>query len=205
VLTPGETGAAASSVRFRRELNRKAIHVGSIVLPLFAWFASRPVALVVLVTIATLAAAAELLRLEIRSLRFHFLTRTKRLLRPHERHRFSGAGYLAVAYAAALVIFPKNIAVLSMLYGGLGDSLAAIVGRRFGRSRLRSGKSLEGATTLFAIALLAGLVVPGISLVATLAGAITVTALELADLPPDDNLWITLGGGAVVWMIVTWS
>jgi len=49
------------------------------------------------------------------------------------------------------------------------------------------------------VALAVGLLVPGIPAAAALAGAVAAAGIELAGLPPDDNLWLTLGGGAVLW------
>ncbi|MBA2557434.1 MAG: hypothetical protein H0V12_08860, partial [Chloroflexi bacterium] len=47
---------------------------------------------------------------------------------------------------------------------------------------------------------LIGLVIPGVPVAGALTGALAATLLELADLPPDDNLWVTLGGGMGAWV-----
>lgn len=184
----------------RREVYRKAIHIASVALPLFVWLVPRPVALAVLVPVAVLALVIDILRLRARGPRYLFLRRTRTLLRPRERRRLTGATYMAVAYALAVVLLPKPIAVAGMLYNGLGDASAALVGRRWGRHRTASGKSWEGAAAALGVSLLVGLLIPEVRLSAALAGAVAASALEFADLPPDDNLWVTLGGGAAVWM-----
>lgn len=183
----------------RREVYRKAIHIASVGLPLLVWLVPRPVALAVLVPTAVLALVIDLLRLRTRGPRYLFLRRTRTLLRPRERRRLTGATYMAVAYALAVVLLPKPVAVAGMLYNGLGDASAALVGRRWGRHRTASGKSWEGAAAALAVSLLVGLLIPEVRLGAAVAGAVAASALELADLPPDDNLWVTLGGGMVVW------
>jgi dolichol kinase len=186
----------------RRELFRKAIHIASILLPLLVWWAPRPVALLVIVPAAAVALLVEGMRFRLRGFRFFFLRRTRTLLRPHERRGLTGATYMATAYAAALLLFATPVAVLAMLYNGLGDAAAALVGRRWGRYRFRSGKSLEGLVAAFAVSAVAGLAIPGIPVVAALLGATAAALLELASLPPDDNLWVTLGGGGVVWAVM---
>lgn len=201
-----ERAAAAAPPRrpspqaIRREIYRKVIHIASIALPLFVWLVTWEIALAVLVPTALLALVIDWARLRFRGPRYLFLQRTRTLLRSRERRGFAGATYMAVAYALAVLIFPKPIAVAAMLYNGLGDAAAALVGRRWGRHRIWRGKSLEGAGTALAVCLLIGLVIPEIALLGAVVGALAATLLELADLPPDDNLWVTLGGAAGVWV-----
>jgi dolichol kinase len=184
--------------RLRREISRKAIHVASVAVPLGVWFAPRPVAAGVLVAVAIVALTVEALRSRHRATRYQFLRRTRTMLRPRERRGITGATWMAVAYAAAVIVFPTPVAVVAMLYNGLGDAAAALVGRRWGRRRLPSGKSWEGAAAALTVGFTAGAVMPGVPLAAAAVGAAAAAALELADLPPDDNIWVTLGGGAAL-------
>jgi dolichol kinase len=183
----------------RREFYRKAIHMASILLPLLVWWTPRWLSLLVLVPAVLTALLVEALRLYLRGPRYLFLRRTRTLLRPRERRGLTGATYMVVAYTLALLLFATPVAVLAMLYNGLGDAAAALVGKRWGRHRLRSGKSWEGAMAAFVVSAAVGMLIPGIPLLAALVGAAAVALLELASLPPDDNLWVTLGGGAAVW------
>jgi dolichol kinase len=92
-----------------------------------------------------------------------------------------------------------------MLFNGLGDAAAALVGKRFGRHRTSSGKSWEGFAAGLgvnvAVALAISTLAPTLPLVAALAGAFAAALLELLDLPADDNLRVTLGGGAVAFLV----
>lgn len=188
----------------KRELSRKAFHLASVVLPLLVWIAPRPLAVAVLVPTAALAVAVDVARLRLRWPRYHFLRLTRTMLRPHERHGLAGATYMAAAYAAALLLFPKPLAVAAMLYNGLGDAAAALVGKRWGRHRTRWGKSWEGFGAALAVNLAVGLAIgaldPRLPLAGALAGAVAGAALELAPLPLDDNLRVTLGGGLAAWL-----
>ena len=82
-----------------------------------------------------------------------------------------------------------------MLYNGLGDATAALVGKRYGHWRTRWGKSWEGFAAGLAVDLAVGLAVPGISLSGALAGAVVAATIEFLPLPLDDNLRVTIGGG----------
>lgn len=188
----------------KRELARKGFHVASTVLPLLVWMVPRPVGLTVLVPLAAAALAIDVARLRIRRLRYLFFRFTRTMLRHHERHTLAGATYMAVAYALALVLFPKTLAVAAMLYNGLGDAVAALVGKRWGRHRTRWGKSWEGFAAAFVVNLAVGLVIGWVNPVLTpfgaVLGALFGAALEFAPLPLDDNLRVTLGGGLGVWL-----
>lgn len=185
----------AAAPGLRRELFRKAFHVASVALPAFAWAAPRPLAAGVLAALAVTAVGVDLARLHLRLPRYWFLRATRTLLRRHERRGFAGATWMAVAYAVAFLVFPPPVAVAAMLYNGLGDASAALVGKRFGRHRTAWGKSWEGYAAALAACLAVGLALPGIAPAAAVAGALAAATLEFLPLPLDDNLRITLGGG----------
>jgi dolichol kinase len=185
----------------RRELARKAIHVSSAAVPLLVWLVPRPVAVAVLVPAALLALGIDFARHRIRPFRYHFLRRTRTMLRAHERRGLAGATWMALAYAAALLLYPKPVAVAAMLFNGLGDAAAALVGKRWGRRRTAWGKSWEGFAAGLATDLAVGMgmwmlapaVVP---LAGAVTGAVVAATVEFAPLPLDDNVRVTLAGGA---------
>jgi len=112
---------------------------------------------------------------------------------------------MAVAYALAVVLFPKPIAVMAMLFNGFGDAAAALVGKRFGRHRTAWGKSWEGFAAGLAVNLAVGLTISSLAPVlpapAAVAGALAAAVLEFLDLPIDDNVRVTLGGGGVAFLV----
>lgn len=196
--------AAVAPPRIRRELARKAFHVSSASLPLLVWLAPRWLALAVLLPMAAVAVAVDWTRLRYRAPRYWFLRYTRRMLRHHERRRFAGATYMAVAYAAALVLFPKPIAVMAMLFNGFGDAAAALVGKRFGRHRTAWGKSWEGFAAGLTVNLAVGITISALApfpAAAAVAGALAAATLEFLDLPIDDNVRVTLGGGGVAFLV----
>lgn len=189
----------------KRELYRKAIHIASVTVPLLVWILPVRVAIGILAAAAAVAVATELARFNIPWARYHFLRHTRTLLRTHERNGLAGATYMVVAYLIALLLFPKPIAIAAMLYNGLGDASAALVGKRWGRHRTSWGKSWEGAAAGFLVNLLVGLLLPAIPATVALFGALAAATLEFLPLPFDDNLRVTLGGGAVAWCLVLYA
>lgn len=186
----------------KREIHRKSLHLLSVGVPLLVWLLPRAVAAPLLVGAAGVALGVDLARLRLRPARYLFLRRTRTLLRPHERRGFTGATWMAGSYALALLLLPKPVAVAAMLFNGLGDAAAALVGRRWGRRRTPWGKSWEGFAAGFAVnlgvALAVGTATGGFGPAAGIAGALVAAAAEFAPLPLDDNVRVTLLGGAAV-------
>ncbi len=130
---------------------------------------------------------------------------------PHERHRVNSATWYVTALAALSLTasLPAIYAAVAVL--GLGDPMAALVGRRWGRVKLLHGRTLEGslafvvAGTLAAFAALAFL--QGLLPVhAALIAACAATAGALAELlvrRVDDNFAIPLAAGLVAWLLAT--
>ncbi len=135
-----------------------------------------------------------------------------RVAHPHEAHRVNSATW----YASALVVLalwfevPAGVAALAVL--GLGDPVAAIVGRRLGRVRLVNGRTLEGSLAFvlagsLAAALALGLWSPepwpqtvAIATTAAMFGAVA----ELFARRVDDNFAIPVAAAVGATVAASW-
>jgi glycerol-3-phosphate acyltransferase PlsY len=94
-------------------------------------------------------------------------------------------------------MFPRPIAAAALGFTILGDAMAALVGKAWGRTRL-FGKTLEGAVggliacLMWAAFLGAAGHLPWTVLIA---GALVASLVEMLPIPLDDNLGITLFAG----------
>jgi dolichol kinase len=92
-----------------------------------------------------------------------------------------------------------------MLFNGFGDAAAALVGKRFGRRRTAWGKSWEGFAAGLTVNLAVGITIrsiaPSVPAGGAIAGALAAATLEFLDLPIDDNVRVTLGGGGVAFLV----
>ena len=112
-------------------------------------------------------------------------TQINEITREHERDRVAAHIYFAAASFIVVYFFPKEVAVGAIALATLGDALAAVIGKSFGRHRFSNGKSVEGSLAYFltGIAVLTPLVGLPLAVVGSLAGTIA----EFYNLPPDDN------------------
>lgn len=119
----------------------------------------------------------------------------------HERRKInSSTWYTTALFLMALTVSPMAASVgLAVL--GFADPAAGLIGRRFGRTKIRAGRSLEGSSTFFVVGLLASMATlaiyyPTLSLTTSLllAGTATLTAAlaELFVTKLDDNFTIPL-------------
>jgi len=123
------------------------------------------------------------------------------IARAHERRQVTSATWFGLSILIGLLAMPMLAMEVGVLALGVGDPIAAIVGKRWGKTKLRGQKSLQGSLAFLvsassAIALflcvchpeLAASTVTAVSLVAGLVGAITEVVTE----PVDDNFSIPL-------------
>ena len=129
-----------------------------------------------------------------------------RMLRDYGDHRFhlSGGAPVLAAAAASACLFPVPFSGLAMAVMLLGDTAAALIGRRFGRIRFVNGKSLEGSLAFLvtgASVILAGFPIFRYDAGTAAGGLLGVTAAALLEffnreLRLDDNFTIPLATGA---------
>lgn len=80
-----------------------------------------------------------------------------KFIHPHEHVRVNSATWYASALLPISLFFGPVPCVLGVLALGFGDPLAATVGRRWGRVRLRAARSLEGTLTFAGVTFAASL------------------------------------------------
>ena len=186
---------------YRVELQRKAIHLGALVLPLAILALPRPVALWSLTTLAAVSVGLDVARQRVPGVRRLVVDRAFGwLMRPEEIPAaggplvINGAAWMCVSAALCAWVFPPDIAAAALAMLMVGDGAAAVVGRWIGRTRWPgSMKTLEGSLAYAATAFLTGLVVatwPGAALTVGLCalGAFTGALVEALPIPLNDNV-----------------
>ncbi|MBD3335556.1 MAG: phosphatidate cytidylyltransferase [Candidatus Eisenbacteria bacterium] len=182
------------------ELGRKAIHLGAIILPVGYYILPEARGRQILVILTLISLTIDVIRLNEPRIRTFFYYFFGRLVRDHERYNLLGSTYLLLACLIAVYTFEKPIAVAALCFLIVGDTMAALVGRTFGRIPIFN-KTLEGSLACFASCIVIGLIVPGLTWTMILAGSLVATLFELLPIPLDDNLRIPLSAGFTMMLL----
>jgi dolichol kinase len=145
----------------REEVNRKILHIFVVILPLSVFYGPTisgisPVSIIwITVVLLVLSIAVEILRVRNAIFGKYFCRYLGSMLRDEEKTRFTGATY--VLAATFLCAFFSNISeglaacsCIALILFILGDAIAALVGKSFGRIRIGQ-KTLEGAIACFVL------------------------------------------------------
>lgn len=196
-------GAPPRAPSFRRELARKAIHLSSAAVPTFlALGGARSVAVAVLGALVIIAASVEVARATSPAAASRFDALFQPLLRSHERRAVTGATWLLVAMFAAVLLFPREIAIAATWAAAAGDAAAALIGMRFGRHRsARDGKSVEGSAACLLVTIAGAVLLAHLGIATALVAGAAATIGERVSWPRDDNVRIIALVGATVMIL----
>lgn len=125
------------------------IHLFSTVIPVLYYFASRDFMI-------TLVGAGTVIMITLDLLKAYTFTFEKlyikvfgRILRSDEKdfrkNLFTGGTYYALGIFLAIILFPKEVAMLSILIMIWCDTMAALIGKLFGKRKIIGAKTLEGS------------------------------------------------------------
>ena len=191
-------------------LARKAWHFGGVMLMVLVHhFATRDRSFQILAVATFLFVAADIVRQHAPALNKILVAAFGPLMREHERDGFAGTTYLLLGTFVILLVFPKTIVSLTLLFLAVADPLASLIGIRFGKDKLIGSKSLQGtmaafiACTAISAAYFAatGAMTERILMVSLLAGLVGAVS-ELIPLGKlDDNFSFPLLASSLLWLL----
>lgn len=199
----GKANGARRRRRVVTEAQRKAIHFAFLLLPLqilhgwLPWPVARSEWRLLLVGAVLVAMAIDLARIHDRRFRRFFGEFFGQMIREHERFNLLGSTYLLLASLLVLEVCTPAVAAGAIGFTVLGDGVAGLAGRAWGRRRL-FGKTLEGTLAGLAACLVwaAWLVLTGhLTWEVAVVGALVASLVEMLPIPLDDNLGVTLFAG----------
>jgi dolichol kinase len=185
-------------ISFVQELWRKATHAGALVIPAgYSILAlEKSTMLVIMTSVAIIVTIIDVSRLRRWPLWDGIVKKLiGPMLRSHEQTGdFMGATYILWSVVATVALFRRDIAVAALAFIVVGDTLAALIGRKFGRHRF-GRKSLEGSLACLAGTLVVAFVTPGLPISAAVFGAFVATVAEAFSGKIDDNVSVPLISG----------
>jgi dolichol kinase len=186
----------------KREFGRKMFHMLSLVYwAAFAWL-GWPRILYWMCPWLIVVLAVETARLYVPVVERTLVGLFEGMIRDTERRHYSGIVHTTSGSLAAMVIAQGDPVIVGAAIGQLafGDAAAALIGKAFGRVKIRGGKkSLEGSLACFSVCFAVAVGV-GVGPGAALASAAAACAVEL--LPTtgffNDNLWMPVASALVL-------
>ncbi len=191
-----------SDITYTSEVRRKLVHLIALIIPVayFLW-PSVAQAKALMLGGMIVAIGVDTFRLGEPRYRKLFHSLTGELIRPGEKSNLLGSTSLLISATITVFLFPKEVAVAALCFLIVGDTVAALVGRRFGRIRLFGRKTLLGSLALFASAFLAGSLIPGLDDRTAFTGALVAAVVEALPLPVDDNFSIPILSGVAMVLV----
>ncbi len=183
------------------EITRKIVHLATLVIPVGYALTSEETVLMFLVPFFLCFLSVDLLRhfhSGLASLfRKYFFGR---VLREEEKPTFMGSTYFLFSTILTILLFPKSIAIASLLILILADTSAALIGKGIGRVSIY-GKTLEGSIAFLLTSLLIVWIYPNLNRFSGSLAALGATIIEILPIKVNDNLTIPLVAGAIMFFL----
>jgi len=190
------------------EIKRKFFHLAGLGIPVGYYFVDdKSTSLIIMVIVTSVYFGIEILRRIDPKFEKRFLLNFSPIMRPEERKTITATGYYLISSILTIFAFEKTVAIISLLFLILGDSIAALVGKRWGHIKIFS-KTLEGSLACFSVCFLIALInsrldpLIAIDPLIALAGAFTATIVEFISVGSYDNFTIPLASGFVMQILI---
>ena len=128
---------------YGQEVRRKIIHLSSSSIALIVYIYGKDFVLPFAISIGILLPILDYLRQKNLYLQNFYYIMFNDVTRYHEKNTLSGASWVFIGSSITILLFEQNIIIISILIMSLSDSFAAIIGIKYGKTKLFD-KSLEG-------------------------------------------------------------
>ncbi|RKX22621.1 MAG: hypothetical protein DRP35_01455 [Candidatus Zixiibacteriota bacterium] len=199
------TSSSPAQISFLGEAIRKLTHTGALIIPVSYYYfdMSKRDMLFFVGGAFLLMLLIDISRIKKISIWNNFIKKIiSPIIRQHEfAGDFTGATYILLSIFLTILLFSKPIAVTAIAFIMVGDSLAALIGRKFGRHKVFKTKSIEGFMGCLSGTLIVAYFAPELTFYVTIPGAVIAAIVELLPLQIDDNLTVPLISGLFMMII----
>ncbi len=177
-------------------LNRKIYRCLAFVFPLIYTFTSKETLLWIIGAALFLFLTLDTLRIFNKKINQALFKSFKTIVKNKEKKNVSTTTYLLISFILSIYFFDKNTAILAMFLTILGDGIAEIYGRSYGKRKIIGNKTTTGSLVCFGCCLFLGIVLAQFyqyTYLAIFIGSLATTIIELISTKIDDNLTLPLG------------
>ncbi len=183
------------------EILRKIVHLATLIIPVGYALTSEETVILFLTPFFLALLLVDLLRHYHAGMASLFRTYFfGRVLREEEKPALMGSTYFIFSTLLTILLFPKPIAIASILILILSDTAAAWVGKGVGKVRL-FGKTVEGSVAFLITSLLIVWIYPNLDRFPGSVAALGATLIEVLPIRLNDNLTIPLVAGAIMFFV----
>ena len=186
------------------EYQRKAIHLFNLIIPFGYWFIipDQNQFKIIIITFTALFILADYFRKKSKIIKKLFIIFFNKMLREHElKGQFTGATWVMISASVTILVFPKYIAIISLIFMSIGDTFAALIGRKFGKLKIYD-KSFEGFLGGLIACLVAAYCYEPLPFYISGFGALAAMLFETLPLPLDDNFRIPIGSAIIMTILL---
>jgi dolichol kinase len=188
---------------YTKEVMRKFLHISSLWIPFAIWTLNFSTAFIIIGIAFLLISIFELLRRKnshVATWANRYFALLMRVSEMQQKPKITGAFFMLLGALITMLIADKEIAVIALTVLMISDSLAALIGKKWGKHNI-GNKTVEGSLSFLASALLvcylAILMIPEISSVSIVACIIacfssTIAEFYAKNIHIDDNLLIPI-------------
>ena len=186
------------------EYQRKAIHLFNLIIPFGYWFLipDQNQFKIIIITFTILFILADFFRTKSKLIKKLFKIFFDKMLREHElKGQFTGATWVMISASVTILFFSKNIAIISLIFMSIGDTFAALIGKKYGKLKIYD-KSFEGFLGGLIVCLVAAYYYDPLPFYISGVGALTAMLFETLPLPLDDNFRIPIGSAIIMTILL---
>ena len=186
---------------YNNEIFRKIIHLSSLLIPITFHYTSFNffISILLILLLAILLINRYYLYLSNYKYINIFLLNS---MRSYEKKTLWGATYLILGFVIITLLFNKFIVILSMIISSFSDSMAAIIGIKFGKFRIFNNKSIEGFYVFFISTFTIVFFLSQLPLLYIFIISFTISLTELLTPAKYDNLAIPLSSSIILYLFM---
>jgi len=199
-----------ATIGYKSEVFRKLIHLFSLSIPTIYYFITKELALSILIPLTVFSLLIDYGRYYNKTLSeivdkiFGFIMRKHE--KDSKKKNLNGATYVLLSAVIVILVFPKVFVVTAFAVLIIGDSTAALIGRKFGKTKFLL-KSLEGTLTFFFSSCFVVLLSPKVKgnlteyIIGIIAVAVGAIAENISGEWADDNFMIPITMCITMWIL----
>jgi dolichol kinase len=177
---------------YRGEIRRKLLHLFALSMPIGYYLIDRPITITAIATVFAFSLLVDFSRFRHWPIQQAWQRLIGPIVRPKEHLTFTGGTHILLSGWLCPLLLDTPAAAMGMTAIILGDTAAALIGRRFGRHRFAGNRSYEGSLAFLLAALIPVFLIPDLPIGIGIVAALLATAVEALSRNIDDNLSVPI-------------